>query len=324
MAKFYKPRVVVSRCIEFDHCRWNGLMIASDVVKLLKSYVEFIPVCAEVEIGLGVPREPVRIVEVNGVQQLYQPATDKYWTDQMQAFAASFLDALPEVDGFILKSRSPSCGIKDVRVYPQSERGIPSQKGVGFFARAVLERFPYLPIEDEGRLTNLAVREHFLARLFTLAAFRGLESKGAMEGLVHFHARNKLLLMAHNQQEMRVMGRIVANHERKATQEVYREYGSHLRQAMSRPARLGSVINVLMHAFGYFKEGLSSAEKAFFLDCLEDYRAGRVPMSVPTSIIRSWIVRFGQEYLADQTFFEPYPEGLIQMTDSGKGRKIPS
>ncbi len=322
MATFYKPRVVVSRCIEFDHCRWNGLMIASDVVKLLKSHVEFIPVCAEVEIGLGVPREPVRIVEVNGVQHLYQPATDKYWTDQMQAFAASFLDALPAVDGFILKSRSPSCGIKDVRVYPQSEKGVPSQKGVGFFARAVLERFPDLPIEDEGRLTNLAIREYFMARLFTLAAFRALKSDATMERLVQFHTRNKLLLMAHNQQEMRIMGRIVANPEHRSIEDVYREYERHLRRAMSRPARPGSVINVLMHAFGYFKEGLSSAEKAFFLDCLDDYRAGRVPVSVPTSIIRSWIVRFGQEYLAGQAFFEPYPEGLIQMTDSGKGREV--
>jgi uncharacterized protein YbgA (DUF1722 family) len=269
-----------------------------------------------------VPREPVRIVEVEGEPQLYQPATDTYWTEPMRAFASQTLDGLPEVDGFLFKSRSPTCGLKDVKVYPDRPKAMPSNKGVGLFAAAVLERYPNLAIEDEGRLTNFSLREHFLTRVFTWAAFRRTREAGSMGALVEFHAQNKLLLMAYNQSEMRVLGRIVANHDGQPADAVYAAYAEHLSAALERSARYTASINVLMHAMGYFSEGLLSSEKTFFLECLEDYRAGRAPLSVPTSILRSWIVRFGQAYLAQQTFFEPYPEGLVAITDSGKGRSI--
>ncbi|MBN1400674.1 MAG: DUF1722 domain-containing protein [Anaerolineae bacterium] len=322
MMEFETPRIVISKCIEFEHCRWNGMIISSDVVKLLKPYVEFIPVCPEVGIGLGVPREPVRIVEVDGTPQLYQPATDTYWTEAMRAFASQTLDGLPEVDGFLLKGRSPTCGLKDVKVYPDRPKAMPANKGVGLFAAAVLERYPQLAVEDEGRLTNFAIREHFLTRIFTWAALRRTRAVGTMGALVQFHAQNKLLLMAYHQSEMRTLGRIVANHDGQPVEAVYAAYAEHLSAALKHPARYTASINVLMHAMGYFSEGLLSSEKAFFLECLEDYRAGRAPLSVPTSILRSWIVRFGQAYLAQQTFFEPYPEGLVAITDSGKGRSI--
>jgi uncharacterized protein YbgA (DUF1722 family)/uncharacterized protein YbbK (DUF523 family) len=317
-----QPRLVVSKCIEFDHCRWNGLMIASDVVKLMRPYAEFLPVCPEVEVGLGVPRDPIRIVSRETEWHLYQPATGKDWTEPMQQFAASHLSSLTEIDGFILKGRSPSCGIKDVKIYHASGRGTASGKGTGFFATEVLDRFGHLAVEEEGRLTNYVIRDHFLTRVFTSARLRTAKGIGSMRELVRFHTEHKLLFMAYSQQELQLMGRIVANHERKRSGEVWRTYEAAVNDALQRPAGVRPSINVLEHALGYFKTGLSSAEKRYFLDTMSAYRAGRIPLSACTSILRAWIVRFDQEYLRTQVFFEPYPEGLIQITDSGKGRTL--
>ncbi|MBC7237152.1 MAG: DUF1722 domain-containing protein [Chloroflexi bacterium] len=321
MTDFPKPTLVISRCIEFDHCRWNGLMIASDVVKLLRPYVEFLPVCPEVEIGLGVPRAPVRLIEQDGELHLYQPATGRFWTAEMREFAGRFLDSLPKVEGFVLKSRSPSCGIKDVKVYPGTQGDRPHKLGEGFFAAEVARRFAHVPREDEGRLTNFRLREHFLTQIYLLREWREVVMEGTMGALVRFHTRHKLLLMAYSENTMRRLGRLVAQNPPQANiQKIYDAYRALLTRALARPPRFTAAINVLQHAMGYFQ--LSSAEKAFFLDILGEYRAGRVPLSVPTSIVRSWIVRFGESYLAGQSFFLPYPEELVQITDSGKGRDV--
>ncbi len=318
---FQKPRIVVSKCIEFEHCRWNGLIISSDVVKQMKPFVEFLPVCPEVEIGLGVPREPVRVVAgPDGGTRLYQPATERDRTAEMQGFAARFLDGLPEVEGFVLKSRSPSCGLKEVQVHPTTEGGRPRNIGRGLFADAVVGRFPGVPREDEGRLTNFRLRETYLTHVFTLREWRDVAAEGTMGALVRFHTRHKLLFMVYRETAMRELGQVVANHEDRPVAEVFAAYRAGLRRVFERPAAEGPAINVLQHALGYFP--LTAPEKAFFLAVLEDFRAGRVPLSVPASLVRSWIVRFGQEYLEGQSFFQPYPEGLVQISDSGKGRDL--
>jgi uncharacterized protein YbgA (DUF1722 family)/uncharacterized protein YbbK (DUF523 family) len=317
-----KPRVVVSRCIEFDRCRYNGLMISSTFVAALRDFVECIPVCPEIEVGLGVPRDPIRIVSTGGKLRLVQPSTERDVTDDMSRFSARFLDSLPEVDGFILKSRSPSCGLKDVKIFGGVDIPSPIAKGRGFFGNAVVERFPLLPVEDEGRLTNFRIREHFLTRLFTLARFRELKALPRMKDIVSFQAANKLLLMSYNQKELRILGRIVANLEKHPVGIVLSAYEEHLLNALSKPARYTSDINVLMHALGYFSDRLKREEKAFFLDSLERYRGGKIPLSACLSVVRSWIVRFDEPYLEAQTYFEPYPSGLIEITDSGKGRKL--
>ncbi|MGB2696677.1 MAG: DUF523 and DUF1722 domain-containing protein, partial [Candidatus Zixiibacteriota bacterium] len=228
LREFVKPIVVVSKCIEFESCRYNGLKVSSDVVKKLMPHVQFSPVCPEVEIGLGTPRNPIRLVMVNGKARLIQPVTKDDVTDKMNHFTSSFLDSLDEVDGFILKNRSPSCGIKDVKVYAGAEKGMAVRKGKGFFASSVLERFSHLAIEDEGRLTNFRIREDFLTKAFTLARFRQVKKSRSMRELVGFQTENKFLLMAYNQKEMRILGRIVANHEKKPKEEVFRNYEHHL------------------------------------------------------------------------------------------------
>ncbi len=297
-------------------------MIPSDVVKKLKGHVDFMPVCPEVEIGLGVPREPIRIVLVEGRERLWQPATDRDLTDAMTQFAGTYLGALRDIDGFILKFRSPSCGMKEVKIYPGREKGPAAGKGPGIFGRAVLERFGDLAVEDEGRLRNFGVREHFLTKLFTLARFRETQAARSMAAMVKFQAQHKLLLMAYNQKAMRDMGRVVANAGRKKIDEVMAEYGALLRAALARAPRRNSAINVLQHAMGYFSAGLTPREKAFFLDALDKYREVRVPLSVPVGIVNSWLARFDEEYLLEQIFFQAYPEELVEITDSGKGRDL--
>ncbi len=314
MREFVKPKVVISKCIEFENVRWDGQIISSDFVSKLMPHVEFVPVCPEVEIGLGVPRHPIRIVLFDGDLRLIQPATNLDVTEKMRSFANSFLDSLQQVDGFILKSRSPTSAIRDAKVYPSIEKKVaPISKGSGFFAAVVLERFPHMAIEDEGRLRNPSIKEHFLTKIFTLASFRGVKASNSTKKLLRFHSENKLLFKTYNQKETRNLGGIVANQRKKPFAEIVVDYEQHLFRALKRPPRCGSTINAMMDVLGYFSDKLSKEEKSFFLNSLEKYRAGKLPLSVNTSILKSWIIRFGEDYLAKQTFFESYPEELMDI-----------
>ncbi|UCG31340.1 MAG: DUF1722 domain-containing protein [candidate division WOR-3 bacterium] len=320
MDSFIKPRVVVSKCLGFANCRWNGLTIQDQFVDRLGKYVEYMPVCPEVEIKLGVPRDPIRVVFANNELRLLQPATGIDHTVAMTTFCTEYLNSLVDIDGFILKSRSPSCGIKEVKIYPGIEKSAALRKGSGFFGTEVMNKFPMLPVEDEGRMRNFTIREHFLRRLFTLARFREIRKMAKMKDIVQFQAENKFLLMAYNQKEFRIMGRIVANHEKKPAQDVYEEYLMHLYNALAKTPRYTSYINVMMHAMGYFSEKLNKEEKTFFMDLMERYRKGKTPLSSDLDVLMSWGVRFGEKYLIDQTFFRPYPQDLMDISDSGKGR----
>jgi uncharacterized protein YbgA (DUF1722 family)/uncharacterized protein YbbK (DUF523 family) len=316
MREFTKPNIVVSKCLGFAHCRYNGEIIAAPFVQKMRSHVNFIVVCPEMDIGLGVPREFLRLVAVDGEPRLLQPQTGLDHTEAMRNFAASFLDGLADVDGFILKNRSPSCGLSDAKVYASTKKGAAATKSQGLFGGVVMERFPGLA-EDEGRLNNFRIREHFLTRTYTLAAFRAVKASGAKD-LVRFQADNKLLLMAYSQKELKALGRIVANADKRPSGQAVTGYEEHLHAALAQPPRCASHVNVLMHALGYFSYCLSSREKALFLDELQKYREGKTPASALRSLLKSWNVRFEQEYLVRQTYFEPYPEELVELTDSGK------
>jgi len=314
LKRFTKPKVVLSRCIEFDKCRYDGQVVSSDFVKKLIPHVEFIAICPEVEIGLGTPRNPLRLVSVNSELRLIQPATNLDATEKMQRFADHFLDSLSEVDGFILKSRSPTSALKDARVYSSVKKGSAVlSKGPGLFGNAVLMRFPHLAIEDEGRLRNPRIKEHFLTKLFTLASFRKTKATGSFEKLVEFHSENKLLIKAYNQKESKALGTTVANEESKTFHGMLEEYQQHLFKALQRPPRCGSNVNVMINAMRYFSNRLSKEEKSFFLDSLQKYRRGSLPLSVNISILRLWIEKHREAHLAKQTFFEPYPQELMDI-----------
>lgn len=312
--------MVVSRCLGFDHCRYDGSTISAPEVQALQGEVEFLTVCPEMAIGLPAPRQPLRLVGERE-PRLLQPATGRDFTAPMRRFAGEFLASLPPVDGFVLKNRSPSCGIADAKVYPSPDKGAAIARRAGLFGEAVRGRFPAHPIEDEGRLTNRALREAFLTGIFALASLRAVEEAGRMSDLVAFHARYKLLLMALGEARLRKLGRIVANAERLPPREVFRRYRAEFQDALRRPLRRPSAANALLHAFGYVSDGLSPGERAYFLEAVGEYRAGRVPLSTVVGVLRAWIVRFDVPYLADQRLFFPFPSSLLSPEDSGGGRE---
>jgi uncharacterized protein YbgA (DUF1722 family)/uncharacterized protein YbbK (DUF523 family) len=304
---------VLSKCIEFENCRYDGRIIASDLVKKLIPHVKFITVCPEVEIGLDIPRKPLRLVFIDGETRLVQPATNLDLTEKMQSFAASFLKSLPEVDGFLLKNRSPTSAFRDARVYSGGNPGAAVvAKGPGLFGSAVLQEFPYLAIEDEGRLRNPRIKEHFLTKLFALAAFRETREANSHKALVEFHSKSELLLEAYNQKETRALGRIVARKE-KPEDLTISDYQRHLLHALERPPRCGSNVKVMMKVMHHFAEKLSKEEKAFFLDSLKKYRNGLLPSSVNISILLLWLRKFKAKHLLKQTFFKPYPQELMDI-----------
>jgi uncharacterized protein YbgA (DUF1722 family)/uncharacterized protein YbbK (DUF523 family) len=315
-----KPRVLFSECLGFSTCRYNGQTITDPFIELLKGHVDSLSVCPEMEIDLGVPREPLRLVENEGSISLIQPGTGRDLTQLMHKFTTNYLDKLGEVDGFVLKYRSPSCGTSQVKIYNSVKKGAGHKKGAGAFGAQILKRFGGYPIEDEGRLQNFDIRQHFLTQLFCLARFREVYRVEKINSLVRFHTQHKYLLMAYNQQRLRGMGQIVANTSHQPYNKIIEEYRNALLHALARAPRRTSEINVLLHLFGYVSDKLNPSEKAFFLDELKRYREHRICLSAVTGVLRSWILRFEVEYLMDQYYFQPFPEELIEVTDSGKGR----
>jgi len=318
MREFSRPNVVISNCLELSACRYNGQLVHDDFVRRMSQHVNYIPVCPEVAIGLGVPRFPIRIVQQGKDFRLIQPATKNDLTEKMQQFSADFVSRLNDVDGFILKFRSPTCGLKDIRVYTKTEKSAVVGKTAGFFGGKVLEMFPGAAVEDEGRLKSLKIREHFLTKLFTLASFRAVKKAQRISNLTRFHAEYKYLLMAYSQKELRILGNIAANRDRKDIKQVIAEYETHLQGSMSTPSKRSSNINVFTHIFGYFSELLSTNEKKFFLETLQLYRDGRVPFTSVLALLKGWAIRFQDEYLTRQAFFDPFPVDLIEWSDAGR------
>ncbi len=317
-----KPIVFISKCIEHDNCRYDGNCIKSSFVNELKEYVTFVTECPEMAIGLGVPREAVRIISDGKNERLVYSLTGTDVTDRMIAFSSRYVNELKKekMHGFILKSRSPSCGFKEVKAYKTIGKSMSLvNKTSGFFGKAILECFPGAAIEDEGRLRDYIIREHFLTRIFTMCSFDEVINDQTMKALVRFHSHNKYLLMAYNQKYQKILGKIVANHDNKAVFTVINQYHLTLQEALEKPLRRATNINMLMHLFGYFKNELTKDEKAYFLDVMEQYHTKKVPFSVPIAIIYSWVIRFDEEYLKYQTIFKPYPLGILNVSDSGKG-----
>ncbi|KGQ21847.1 YbgA family protein [Thermus filiformis] len=307
-----RPRVVVSACLGFAPVRYSGELIPDRVVRALAEHVEFVPVCPEVAIGLGVPRPTVRLVRGKDGVRMVQPRTGEDLTERMEGFSRGFLQGLGRVEGFLLKNRSPSCALKDAKVYAGLEGGV-VERGPGLFARAVEEAFPLLPKEDEGRLSSARVRAHFFTRLFALARLRQVED---LPGLMAFHARYKLLLLAHSPKEARALGRLLGEAKGRPFPEVLRAYEEGFLRATRLPFRLPPMADALLHAFGHFKRALSPREKAHFLALLEDFRAERVPLEAPLALLHSWALRLGEGYLEAQALFAPYPRALMDLRTS--------
>ncbi len=329
MPRFPKPVVVASQCLEFAPCRYDGEAVPFPLLREWAPHVRFLPVCPEVEVGLGVPRDPIRIVVGGDRPRLLQPSTGRDLTGEMDAFAQQFLSALEEVDGFILKSRSPSCGIRDAKMFAGAHARAALRKGAGLFAQRMMERRPGLAFEDESRLAHPPHRERFLTRLCTLAAFRELKGSPSPSRLARFHARNKLLLMSCNQQGRRALEKIAASSaggigsagrsggigdigpaDVTSLAGAMEAYEAHLQRALARTARRPSNLKILSETLGQISKALEPKERGRLKRALERYRTGRVPLSVPRSALREEVRRLGIAGLEEQTFFEPYPASM--------------
>ena len=329
---FVRPVVVISECLGFEPVRFNGVKIPFDLVRELDPHVSFRPICPEVQIGLGVPRDPIRLVRPQGARsavgetvpaQLVQPSTGRDVTRAMASFSDRFLKGLDGVDGFVLKSRSPSCGLSGVKVFANAEGKSPVAHRAGLFAADVLNEFPWCAIEEEERLLDSRLRHHFLTKLFALARLREVEARGRMRDLVAFQACHELLLMAYGQIPLRALGGLVESAAGKPFADVVREYRILFSAALANAARVPSVVNALEHAYGYVSKYIGAPEKRLYRRALGRYRSSRFPPEV-TALVYSWAVRFEADYLLGQVFFEPYPEALMNVGDSGKGRARPA
>jgi len=315
-----KPVVFISKCIEQLPCRWNGAIIASAEVKQLLPFIDLKTACPEADIGLGIPRDPIRL-ELHGEEiRLVQPSTQRDLTNEMTLFSEDLCRGLKDIDGFILKSKSPSCGFKEVKIYANANSKTKSGYGAGIFGQMVMTHFPHLMIEDEGRLTNLKIRDHFLTAIFTLARFREIKKNLKMADLVAFHASHKFLFLAYNQKQMRVLGKITANLDKRPIEHVFEDYQLNLRLVFKTQVRIKNVLNVWMHIMGFFSEQLNSAEKQNLLDKMDEYVSDTVPASVVTELLYSLCIRFNHGYLLNQYFFKPYPKELMNIHDSARRR----
>lgn len=322
MSEFVRPNIFLSACIEFESCRHDGELIRDDYVRRLIKHVNVIRVCPELAIGLGAPRDAIRLVERKGEElKLLSINEGVDLTDKMVSFSAKYAASLKEkeIDGFILKAKSPTCGISTVKIYHDiGKSNVKSAKNSGLFGRELQRVFPTMPIETERRLSNYKIRNRFFTELFVLADFRSLKTQPTTKKLVQFQTKNKYLFMVYNQVIMKQMGNIVANHNNLPLNTVYETYEVKLRALLSKEASMKKRINVLTHIYGYFKHDVATDEKEYYFELLDQYLNNQIPYSNVLFVLKGWAIRFKQEYLKMQTIFEPYPKDLIMVTDSGK------
>jgi len=306
-------RIGVSTCLLGEPVRYDGgHKLDRFVVETLGPYVEFLPVCPEVECGLPVPREAMHLAGDPENPRLVTIRTGIDLTAKMAAWAKKRVKDLESenLSGFIFKSGSPSSGMERVKVY--NEKGLPSKTGKGMFAKAFMENFPWIPVEDDGRLHDPLLRENFIEAIFTSGRWRDLaEGKKSLAGLVAFHTSHKLLLLSHSRKHLDQMGRLVAEGKKVPLPKLYSSYGDLLFQALKVKTTRKKNTDVLMHAMGYFRKELSPDEKAELLETIENYRKELVPLVVPLTLIRHYIRKYSESYLEGQFYFNPHPLEVI-------------
>lgn len=306
-------RVGVSACLLGQKVRYDGGHKRDRFINdTLSRWVEFVPVCPELELGLGVPRPTIRLEKRAGEVALVEPRSGVDLTRRMTAFSRQRVRALRDerLCGYVLKNRSPSCGMERVQVW--NEAGMPEKTGRGLYAQALMAANPELPVEEEGRLCDPRLRENFVERLFAYRRVRGLfAGRWKLADLVAFHTVHKLQLMAHSPRHYREMGRLVAGAKALPRKEVQARYQAAFMAALTRVATPGRNTNVLQHMAGYFKKTLDDACKQELGGLIEDYRRGWSPLVVPLTLIRHHAHRLGVDYLKGQTYLEPHPKELM-------------
>jgi len=304
-----KIRLGISTCLLGENVRYDGgHKLDRFLTDTLGQYVEYVPVCPEVECGLPVPRESMHLEGDHESPRLVTLRTKQDMTERMVSWAKTRVAELEKegLYGFIFKSDSPSSGMERVRVY--NEKGMPVKKGVGMFARIFMEHFPLLPVEDEGRLHDPKLRENFVERIFTLKRWREVLAKKESRGnLVDFHTQHKLLILSHSPKHYQIMGKLVAQAKNISLKNLYQQYQNILMEALQLKTTPKKNSNVLMHMMGYFKEQLSSDEKQELLEVIDHYRQEYIPLIVPITLINHYVRKYDQPYLKEQVYLNPHP-----------------
>jgi uncharacterized protein YbgA (DUF1722 family)/uncharacterized protein YbbK (DUF523 family) len=302
-------RLGISSCLLGNLVRYDGgHQHDRYLTETLGSYVEYVPVCPEVECGLGIPRESMRLVGDPDSPRLLTSRSGIDHTEKMRAWFKERLKelAMENLDGFIFKKDSPSSGMERVKVY--SDEGMPRKTGTGIFARAFMDYFPTLPVEEDGRLHDPGLRENFIERIFVHRRWRQvLAGRPGIGDLVSFHTAHKLLILSHSEKIYRDMGRLVAQASKLVLEEVLNSYERLLMAALKLQSTLNKHTNVLMHMLGYFKKQLSSDEKAEILEIIERFKMGFLPLIVPVTLINHFVRKYHEDYLAGQFYLNPHP-----------------
>jgi uncharacterized protein YbgA (DUF1722 family)/uncharacterized protein YbbK (DUF523 family) len=315
-------RIGISSCLLGEQVRYDGGHKRDRFVdETLRPFVTFVPVCPEVELGLGTPREAIRIERSGDALRLVGTRSGRDHTRAMRAYAARRAAALARLDlsGYILKKGSPSCGMERVPVYSsvsaastaRAAAGGKERTGRGFFATELIARLPLLPVEEEGRLQDPKLRENFIERVFAHRRVTDLfAGRWTVGDVVRFHTREKMLLLAHSRVDYDALGRLVANARALSRAELAERYAAGFMSALGKIATRGRHANVLSHMAGYFKRAIPPSDRAELAAGIDDYRRGLVPLVVPLTLVRHHVRARGVEYLAGQSYLEPHPKEL--------------
>ena len=308
-----KPKLGISACLLGHQVRYDGGHKREQfLTDLFGKFVEWIPICPEVEVGMGVPRETVRLIGPLTNPRMVAEKSGKDWTEAMNRFAAKRMRDIAEnnLSGYVFKKDSPSCGMERVRVY--NSKGMAERQGRGLFTAAVMKQWPLLPVEEEGRLNDLTLRENFIERVFAyhrwLQESSGRKSLGA---LVRFHTSQKYLLLAHSQRHYRQLGRLVAAAKQRSLAAVYDDYGRVFMEALAVIATEKTHANVLDHMMGYFSKQLTAPERQELVQLIGDFRRQIIPLIVPITLMRHYTKKYQVEYLQGQLYLEPSPKELM-------------
>ncbi|WP_434558616.1 DUF1722 domain-containing protein [Pseudomonas sp. Z5-35] len=307
-----KPRIAVSACLMGAEVRFNGGHKQSLLCsRTLIEYFDFVPVCPEVAIGLGIPREPIRLVgDPEHPNALGTVNRDLDVTRPLAEYGQQMAGELDDVCGYIFMQKSPSCGLERVKVY--GHNGAPQDGGGrGIYAQAFCERHPDLPVEEDGRLNDPVLRENFLTRVFAYAAWQSLRQRGlTRRDLTQFHSRYKYLLMAHNPVQYKALGYLLGNMGKTDPNELGPRYFSALMAALKKCATRRTHANVLQHLSGYLKRVINAQDKQEVQELIGQYRLGIVPLVVPLTLLKHHLRRHPDAYLAQQVYLQPHPENL--------------
>ena len=304
-----KPKIVVSECLYGTKCRYDGQGYNDKVIQSLKDYVDIQTVCPELAIGLSIPREPIRI-EMNKENEEYRLIdynSKNDYTNQMTEFSEEFINGLDDIDGFILKSRSPTCGLKDAKVYYRGNKCSIRSNENGFFSQKIIDKYDYLPIENEGRLKNYNIRDNFFTRIFFINNLKNNKN------IIEFHKNNLLLLKSYDEESTNEVSDIL--NENRMEDQVH-QYKEKVLNIVSNQRKKENKLSIIIKVFEKYKNMLNEEEINMFNGLIESYENQRIPFSTLEVVIKMYATRFKDKDILNQTFFYPYPENLINITDS--------